>query len=80
MYSYPRNRTWGPIGLWDVKDSTLYGQSAHRWWQGFQPYEPAALYSPETETSTFSGRSTHICALKGKVEVTKVHIFVQSSI
>jgi hypothetical protein len=25
---------------------------------------------------TFSGRSTHICALKGKVEVAKVHKFV----
>jgi hypothetical protein len=25
---------------------------------------------------TFSGRNTHICALRGKVEVTKVHIFV----
>jgi hypothetical protein len=29
---------------------------------------------------TFSGRSTHFCALKGKVEVTKVHKFVQSGI
>jgi hypothetical protein len=26
---------------------------------------------------TFSGRSTRICALKGKVEVNKAHIFVQ---
>jgi hypothetical protein len=25
---------------------------------------------------TFSGRSTHICALKSKVEVAKVHTFV----
>jgi hypothetical protein len=29
---------------------------------------------------TFSGRSTRICALKGKVEMFKVHIFVQSGI
>jgi hypothetical protein len=29
---------------------------------------------------TFSTRSTHICALKGKVEVAEVHIFVQSGI
>jgi hypothetical protein len=29
---------------------------------------------------TFSGRSTHSCELKGKVEVAKVHIFVQSDI
>jgi hypothetical protein len=26
-----RNRPRGPIGLWDVKDPTLSGQSAHRW-------------------------------------------------
>jgi hypothetical protein len=32
------------------------------------------------ESLTFSGRSTHICTLKGKVEVAKVHIFVQSGI
>jgi hypothetical protein len=29
---------------------------------------------------TFSGQSTHICALKRKVEVAKVHIFVQLGI
>jgi hypothetical protein len=28
-YSYPRNRPWRPIGLWDVKNSTLSRQSAH---------------------------------------------------
>jgi hypothetical protein len=27
---YPINRPWRPIGLWDVKDSTLSRQSAHR--------------------------------------------------
>jgi hypothetical protein len=26
--SYPRNRPWSPIGLWDVKDPTLSRQSA----------------------------------------------------
>jgi hypothetical protein len=30
--SYPRNRPWRPIRLWDVKDPTLPRQSAHRWW------------------------------------------------
>jgi hypothetical protein len=30
-WSYPRNRPWKPIGLWDVKDPTLSRQSAHRW-------------------------------------------------
>jgi hypothetical protein len=34
----------------------------------------------DMENLTFSDRSTHICALKDKVEVAKVHIFVQSSI
>jgi hypothetical protein len=30
MYkSYPRNRPWRPIELWDVKDPTLSRQSAH---------------------------------------------------
>jgi hypothetical protein len=29
-WSYPRNRPWRPIGLWDVKDPTLSRQSAHR--------------------------------------------------
>jgi hypothetical protein len=29
---------------------------------------------------TFSGRSTHICALQGKVEVAKVHMSVQTGI
>jgi hypothetical protein len=28
VYSYPRNRPWRPIGLWDVKDPTLSRQSA----------------------------------------------------
>jgi hypothetical protein len=46
--SYPRNRPWRPIGLWDVKDPTLSRQSAHRWRLGCQPHAPAALYSPET--------------------------------
>jgi hypothetical protein len=27
---------------------TMSGQSAHRWRKGCQPYEPAALYSPQT--------------------------------
>jgi hypothetical protein len=33
-----------------------------------------------TRALNFSGRSTHIRALKSKVEVAKVHIFVQSGI
>jgi hypothetical protein len=41
-------RPWRPIGLWDVKDPTLYRQYAHRWRQGCQPYALAPLSSPET--------------------------------
>jgi hypothetical protein len=48
LVSYPCNRTWMPIGLWDVKDPTLSRQSAYGWWQGCQPYAPAARYSRET--------------------------------
>jgi ssDNA-binding Zn-finger/Zn-ribbon topoisomerase 1 len=40
--SYPRNRLWRPIGLWDVKAPTLFRQSAHGWWWGCQPYAPAS--------------------------------------
>jgi hypothetical protein len=29
--SHLRNRLWRPIRLWDVKDPTLFRQSAHRW-------------------------------------------------
>jgi hypothetical protein len=46
--SCPRNGPWRPVGLWDVKNPTLSRQSAHRRWQGCQPYAPAAVYSPET--------------------------------
>jgi hypothetical protein len=44
-YSYPCNRQWRPIGLWDVEAPTFSRQSAHRWRWGCQPYVPAALYS-----------------------------------
>jgi hypothetical protein len=27
--SYPCNRPWRPVGLWDVKNPTLSRQSAH---------------------------------------------------
>jgi hypothetical protein len=29
--SYPCNRPWKPIGLWDVQASTFSRQSTHRW-------------------------------------------------
>jgi hypothetical protein len=44
--SYPCNRPWRPIGLWDVETSTFFRQSAHRWRWGCKPYAPAVLYPP----------------------------------
>jgi hypothetical protein len=38
------NRSWRPIGVWEVEAPTSSRQSAHRWRQGCQPYAPAALY------------------------------------
>jgi hypothetical protein len=32
--SYPCKRPLSPIGLWDVEESTLFRQSAQRWWWG----------------------------------------------
>jgi hypothetical protein len=46
-HSYACNRSWRPIGLWDVEDPTLSRQSAHRWWWGWQPYAPVTLYSQQ---------------------------------
>jgi hypothetical protein len=44
--SYPCNRSWRPIGLWDVEAPIFSRQSAHRWLWGCQPYAPATLYAP----------------------------------
>jgi hypothetical protein len=44
--SYPCNRPWRPIGLWDVEAPTFCRQLAHRWQWGCQPYAPATLYLP----------------------------------
>jgi hypothetical protein len=41
--SYPCNRAWRSIGLWDVEALTFSRQSAHRWWWSCQPYAPAVL-------------------------------------
>jgi hypothetical protein len=51
MYKYkkvnnPCNRPWRPIGLWEVEAPTFYGQSAHKWRWGCQPYASVALYLP----------------------------------
>jgi hypothetical protein len=44
--SYPRNKPWRPMGLWDVKDPILSRPSAHRWRQCCQPYAPASALLP----------------------------------
>jgi hypothetical protein len=51
--SYPCNRPWRPIGLWDVEAPTFSRQSAHRWWWGRQPHAPAALYPQEDSWYSF---------------------------
>jgi hypothetical protein len=44
--SYPCNRPWTPIGLWEVEAPTFSRQLAHRRRWGCQPYAPATLYPP----------------------------------
>jgi hypothetical protein len=57
---YPCNRPWRPIGLWEIEAPTFYTQSAHRWWWGYQPHAPAALYPP--------GRFLILIYVKGSVD------------
>jgi hypothetical protein len=51
--SYPYNRPWRPIGLWEVEVPTFSKQSAHRWWWGCQPHTPAALCLREDSWYSF---------------------------
>jgi hypothetical protein len=44
--SYPCNRPWRPIGLWDLEGPTFSKRSAHRRRWDCQPYAPAPLYPP----------------------------------
>jgi hypothetical protein len=46
LRSYPCNRPWRPLGLWDVEAPIFSRQSAHRWW-GCQTYALAAPYPQE---------------------------------
>jgi hypothetical protein len=41
--SYPFNRPWRPVGLWDVEAPALSGQSSQRWRWVCQPDAPATL-------------------------------------
>jgi hypothetical protein len=51
--SYPCNRPWRPIELWDVEAPTFSRHSAHRWRWGCQPYAPASFYPPEDSWYSF---------------------------
>jgi hypothetical protein len=51
--SYPCNRPWRVIGLWDVEAPTFSRQSAHRERWGCQLYAPAALYPQEDSWYSF---------------------------
>jgi hypothetical protein len=63
------------IFIYVVKSSYCF----HFWSpDGVNVYQISLLFS--SKFLTFSDWSTHICAVKGKVEVAKVHIFVQSGI
>jgi hypothetical protein len=46
MQSYPCNRPWRPIGLWDVEAPIFSRQSAHRLRWGCQPYAGRLLPPP----------------------------------
>jgi hypothetical protein len=58
--SYPCNRLWRPIGLWDVEARTFSRQWSHRWRWDCQPYASATLYSP--------GRSLVLISVRGRVD------------
>jgi hypothetical protein len=55
----PVTGPWRPIGLREVKAPTLLRQTANRWWQGCQPYGPAALYPQVSLFLKIPG--THFC-------------------
>jgi hypothetical protein len=57
MNSYPCNRPWTPIGLWDVEAPKLFVQCAHRWRWGRHPYASAAIYN--------SGRFLVLISVRG---------------
>jgi hypothetical protein len=51
--SYPCDKPWRPIGLWDVEAPTFSRQSTLRWRWGCQPYAPAVLYRQEDSWCSF---------------------------
>jgi hypothetical protein len=63
MKSYPRNRPWRPIGLWNVGDPTLSRQSAHRWRQGCQPSALSSIH--QKHYFSVSGAHSSLLQLEG---------------
>jgi hypothetical protein len=55
-WSYPCNRPWRPIGLWEVEAPTFTRQSAYIWRWGCHPYAPAALYPQDDSWTHFCQR------------------------
>jgi hypothetical protein len=51
-WSYPCNRPWRSIGLWNF-ELPYFLESAHRWRWGCQPYAPAALDPQEDSWYSF---------------------------
>jgi hypothetical protein len=51
--SYPCNRLWRPIELWDVEAPTFSRQSAQKWRWDCQPYAPVALCPQEDSWYSF---------------------------
>jgi hypothetical protein len=57
--SYPCNRPWRPIDLWEVEPPTFSRQSAHRWRSDCQPYAPVTLHTQEDSWYSFLLEKLH---------------------
>jgi hypothetical protein len=76
--SYPCNRPWRPIGLWNVEGPTFSRKSAHRWRWDCQPQAPAALYPPGIFLVLISVRGwvdpRATVRLEGLGQLKKIHL------